>query len=102
MSQTDTLNTGDIIEFPYGPGLDVFNSFSEGKYLRHLIAAKRFMYKTKFSHKPRNLTSSHKCPTMIQKLPVGLKHLGKLVCVDTGLKTVSIIHRLPYLSLIHI
>jgi len=92
------LNFGDIIEFPFGPGLKIFTYFNHQRFLNKLSMAKRFLYKTALKPRPKNLKTAHRCPRLIQRIPTGLQSLGRLICVDNGLKTVGILYKLPYLS----
>lgn len=92
------LQFGDIIEFPFGPGLKTFTYFNHQRFLSKLSFAKRFLYKTSLKPKAKNLKTAHRCPRLIQRIPTGLQSLGRLICVDNGLKTVGILYKLPYLS----
>lgn len=92
------LKFGDIIEFPFGPGLKLFSKFNHQRFLRKLYSAKKFLYKTTLKPKSKNLKNAHRCPRLIQRLPAGLQTLGRLLAVDPGLKTICIVHQLPYLT----
>lgn len=92
------LVCGDIIEFPFGPGLKIFTQFNHQRFLSKLKIAKRFLYKTALKPKTRNWKTAHRCPRLIQRIPTGLQTLGRLLCVDNGLKTVGILYQLPYLT----
>lgn len=92
------LKFGDIIEFPFGPGLKIFSKFNHQRFLNKLNIAKRFLYKTSVKPKSKNLKTTHRCPKLIQRIPTGLQTLGRLIAVDAGLKTVGVIYRLPYLT----
>lgn len=94
------INFGDIIEFPFGPGLKMFTHFNHQRFLSKLNVAKRFLYKTSIKPKNKNinLKTAHRCPRLIQRIPTGLQSLGRLICVDNGLKTVGILYKLPSFS----
>lgn len=92
------LKFGDILEFPFGPGLKIFSKFNHQRFLNKLNIAKRFLYKTSIKPKIKNLKTAHRCPRLLQRIPTGLQTLGRLIAVDAGLKTVGIIYRLPYLT----
>ena len=92
------LQQGDILEFPYGPGLRYFTSYTKTKYLRRVYRVKRFLYKLIKKRQISKYKRSKFCQKPLQNLPISLQSIGRLIAIDPSSKTVGILKKLPYLT----